>query len=151
MKHSIQLLSIICLLGYTHASIEKWTEYRLAEMFSIPSQSEHLSEFFTSEAYDAYEKSLTSALSDSNNDEYHVTLNKFLSPVKITDAEEGKYAQASFILNISNTRASWQLPMEMILTINTDNGYKITHFEGITANPINQKHYQQERNSHCNQ
>ncbi|MDC3180937.1 hypothetical protein OAT84_02205 [Gammaproteobacteria bacterium] len=148
MAKSIQIMSALCILGWSNTSIEKWTEYRLAEMFSVPSQSEDLERFFTSDAYNAYQESLNQSF-PSENHGYHIVLDQFISPIKVSDAEDGKYAQASFILSISNQYSSWNLPVEMILTINTDNGYKISHFEGITANPTNLKEYEKDRLATC--
>jgi hypothetical protein len=119
-------------------------------MFSLPNQSSSLEAYFTPEAFEAYQNSLSQEAILTPSSGYHIVLQDFLAPIEITDAKDSKYAHAKMMLHISNTYNSWLLPVEMILTINTEDGEnKITHFEGITSSPLKIKQYQYDRVAQC--
>lgn len=149
MNNAIRILCLTSIFTWG-SPLSKWTEFRLAEMFSLPNQSGSLEAYFTPEAFEAYQNSLAQEAVLTPSGGYHIVLQDFLAPIEITDAKDGKYAHAKLMLHISNTYNSWLLPVEMILTINTEDGEnKITHFEGITSSPLKIKQYQHDRVAQC--
>lgn len=148
MQHTAKIICAVCALSNA-STLEKWAEYRLAEMLSVPVQSDSISEFFTEEAWNQYQADIASNGIFANSN-YHVVVKKFIKPVAITPAPDGSYAQATMMLGVSNASASWDQPIEMLLTIrHSDNGYQIDKYEGVSAQPINVSQYKFDRAAKC--
>ena len=154
-----RIILALCCCILSHAAsegiLQKWTKYRVTEMFELNKSSQDLglSDYFSEAAWYEYqtaiEESNISALVDDN---FSVTLNKFVKPVSITDAPDNKlYAQTTFILRFSSKDSSWEQPVELILTLQDEDGdLRITEFEGITSEAINVRNFSLEHAKECN-
>ncbi|UTC24155.1 hypothetical protein MMH89_02815 [Candidatus Comchoanobacter bicostacola] len=152
MKKLLWVLLFSTTLNFANNHLSKWAEFRIAEMFHHPQESS-LQSFFTSDAWNLYQtKFLDTIISPvTEGTQVTVTLQKFISPVKITPSQNGQYVQSTFLIKCSDDIGSWETPVEMILNVVSDNGnYQIESFEGISQSPINVKHFQQDRQAACN-
>lgn len=153
-----QLIFLLCLMFSSHAAspelIEKWTQYRVTEMFELASscEDEDLAQYFTESAWDDYLKAIEeSHLIDLADDQYTISIEEFVKPIRITQATQNTYfAQTTFLLRFSNHRSTWLQPVELILTIKQyDRALKISEFEGITGEATGIKNFRLNHMKDC--
>tara|TARA_A100001015_G_scaffold301188_1_gene387670 strand:- start:5944 stop:6393 length:450 start_codon:yes stop_codon:yes gene_type:complete len=135
--------------------VEKWTQYRITEMFELASscEDEGLSQYFTESAWDDYLNAIEdSHLIDLADEQYTISVDRFIKPIRITQATQNTYfAQTTFLLRFSNHKSTWAQPVELILTIKDNgNALRISEFEGITGEATDIKNFRLDHMKDCN-
>lgn len=151
IKPILFLLSSLCFATHQHY-LEKWTEYRLVEIFEDNVSETALSAYFSEDAWQAFQTSLIQSNIEQFHEEHlNTRLIDFIDPIHITSIDEHHYyAQTTFLLKFSDEKCSWVQPIELILTLEEDEDHiYITHFEGQTTNPIHVQHYQKDLKKNC--
>ena len=135
--------------------LKSWATYRLTEMFDHQHNKSALENHFSATAWKNFESALVTSNIEKHqkDDHYETRISQFITPVNITRSDDHNYfAQAVFLVSFQNEHSSWQQPLELILTLNDEEGdVTITDFEGKSAAPQDVKNYALDRAKACHQ